>query len=141
MRRIAWQSLTTRGPGKWSNNHHTIDNKKTLCGRKIPQQVFRNDAFSEKDCQKCIQRRDAVAVYSTNREEKIAKFKEVVANLGGTYVFEDSKHKAWWDAYGDKKNLYIAYGKLSCLGVWLTANWLYLPLDEYAALQRQAEDQ
>lgn len=131
MRRIAWQSLTTRGPGKWSNNHHTIDGKKTLCGRKIPQshEVFRNDAFSETDCQKCIQRRDSVVVHSTNREEKIAKFKEVVTDLGGTYVFEDDQHKAWWDACGDKKNLYIAYGKLSSIGVWLTNNWLCLHLN------------
>lgn len=129
MRRIAWQSLTTRGPGKWSNNHHTIDGKKTLCGRKIPQshEVFRNDAFSETDCKKCITMRDTLAVYSTNKDEKIARFKEVVADLGGTYVLENGKHSAWWDAYGDKKNLYIAYGKLSSIGVALTQNWLYLP--------------
>jgi len=126
VRRIAWQSLTTRGPGKWSNNHHTIDGKKTLCGRKIPQQVFRNDAFSEKDCAKCITMRDTLAVYSVKPEEKVAKFKEVVADLGGEYRFEDGKHSAVWDAYGDKTNLYIAYGKLSSIGVWLTANWLYL---------------
>lgn len=126
MNRIAWQSLTKRGPGRWSSNHHTTDGKKTLCGKKIPIQVFRKDAFSDKDCPKCIDLRDLVLMRSIRDDEKVAKFKEVVAECGGTYVFEDGQHKAWWDAYGDKTALYIAYGKLSCIGVGLTANWLYL---------------
>lgn len=53
MRRIAWQAITTRGPGRWSNNHYTDDGKTMLCGKKMPEQIFRNDAFSERDCQKC----------------------------------------------------------------------------------------
>ena len=131
MRRIAWQSLTSRGPGRWSSNHHTTDDKKTLCGKKIPQshEVFRNDAFSERDCQKCIAKRDMVVVTAVSKEEKIALFKEVVKEQGGTYVFEDDQHKAWWDAYGDYKPAYIAYGRLSHIGVWLTGNWLYLHLN------------
>ncbi len=129
MNRIAWQSLTKRGPGRWSSNHHTTDGKKTLCGKKIPEQVFRKDAFGEKDCPKCIQRRDMVVASAVTQEEKIALFKEVVKELEGTYVFEDGKHSAWWDAYGDHKNEYIAYGRLSHIGVWLTGNWLYLHLE------------
>lgn len=128
MRRIAWQAITKRGPGRWSSNHHTADDKTTLCGKIIPEQIFRNDAFSEKDCVKCIQKRDMLVAHAVNNEEKIALFKEVVKELEGTYVFEDGQHKAWWDAYGDYKNVYIAYGRLSYIGVWLTGNWLYLHL-------------
>lgn len=128
MRRIAWQSLTSRGPGRWSSNHHTLDNKTTLCGKKIPEQIFRNDAFSEKDCAKCIQRRDELAVNATSKEEKIAKFKEVTKQFGGEYRFEDGEHQAVWDAYGEKAPMYVAYGKLSSIGVCLVANWLYLRL-------------
>lgn len=131
MRRIAWQAITKRGPGRWSSNHHTIDDKTTLCGKPIPKshEVFRNDAFGEKDCQKCIERRDMVVATAVSTEEKIALFKEVVKEFGGTYVFEDDQHKAWWDAYSNLKPAYIAYGRLSHIGVWLTANWLYLPLN------------
>lgn len=127
MNRVAWQAMTKHGLGRWSSNHYTIDSKMTLCGKKMPK-VFRNDVFSDKDCQKCIKRRDSVQVLAVKDEEKIARFKEVVAELGGNYVLEDEEHRAWWDAYGDKKNLYIAYGKLSCIGVCLTDNWLYLKI-------------
>lgn len=128
MQRIAWQALTKRGPGRWSSNHHTVDNKKTLCGKKIPKQIFRKDAFSEKDCAKCILKRDMLGVTTLNKEEKIALFKEVVKKHGGEYRFEDGKHEAWWDAYSDLKPAYIAYGRLSHIGVCLTGNWLYLHL-------------
>ncbi len=128
MKLIAWQSMTSRGPGKWSNNHYTEDDKKTLCGRKIPERPFRLEACGSDSCAKCFEKQEQLVPAAKTDEEKIAKFKYVVAELGGTHVVEDGEHRAWWDAYGDHKNLYIAYGKLSNINVWLLNNWLYLKL-------------
>lgn len=128
--RIGWQSMTARGPGRWSHNHYTEDGNLTLCGKKIPgtNEAFRLEANGSNDCAKCFERKEQLISETQTDEEKIAKFKHVVAELNGTYVFEDGEHRAWWDAYGDHKNLYIAYGKLSNINVWLMNNWLYLKL-------------
>ena len=55
--------------------------------------------------------------------------KDTIENLGGTYEFEDGVHKGWWDAYGDKANLYVAYGRFTAtIGILTTPVDLQLGL-------------
>lgn len=126
MQRVAWRSMTDKGPGRSSINHYTSDNKLTFCNKKIPQNAFCYDAFGPTDCIKCLEKKDEVNVFKMNWDEKVIFFRETVTLLGGTYQLEDGEHKAWWDAYGDNKNICIAYGKLSGIGVCMLNNWLYL---------------
>lgn len=132
MLKVAWKSLRKNGGiGRASINHFTTDKKKTLCNKKIPAQVHCLDAFGVDDCVKCFERKAATDNYLKMVADKPLYFKEVVEGLGGQYEFDGKTHSAWWDAYGDKKNLYIAYGRLACLmdgrdSFRLINNWLYL---------------
>jgi hypothetical protein len=107
------------GLGKASINHYTDDNKLTLCGKKIPQDAFCYDAFGPDECEKCDGKRERLLLPKTY-DEKLAYFKKVVEELGGTY--EDKS--AWWDAKAMEKRC-VAYGKLSFMEVWMSNNWLY----------------
>jgi hypothetical protein len=56
---IAWQSMTSRGPGRWTSRHYTLNGLRTLCGRKIPHryQMFRCDATeAQNTCPGCERR-------------------------------------------------------------------------------------
>lgn len=131
--RVAWKSYKKDGGiGRASINHYTADNKKTLCNKDIPgtSEVHCYDAFGPTDCKLCLNRKSLAEDAMKKASEKPAHFKQVVEEYGGTYGFKDGVHSAWWDAYGDKKNLYIAYGRLTSMisvgdSLSLTENWLY----------------
>lgn len=127
---VAWrQTKTNGGIGRASINHQTFDDKKTLCGKKIPQNAFCYDAYGPTDCEKCLKKKDAAIVIAKTNEDRIKLFKKVVEELDGNYVFEDGKHRAFWDAYGGREAVEkrcIAYGKLSSINVWMYENWLTL---------------
>lgn len=40
---VAWVLWNGRRPGKWTNDHLTVDDKFTLCGRRIPGDSFSYD--------------------------------------------------------------------------------------------------
>lgn len=136
MHKIAWKSLNKNGGiGRASINHFTSDNKKTLCNKDIPQKVQCLDAFGSDDCAKCLERKTLVDDSNKKSSEKAVHFKNIVENLGGTYEIHDDVHSGWWDAYGDKKNLYIAYGRLTPMiadgdSLRMTDNWLYFKPNE-----------
>ncbi len=122
---------------KHSDKHYTTDKKTTLCGKKIPKKAFRlicgnmPDIVNPPACKKCQVMKDRLTPVPKTEEAKIARFKEVVEEYGGKYVYEDGEHKAWWDAYDRAApGRFIAYGKLSYIGVWLIQNWLYLKVGE-----------
>lgn len=53
---IAWQSMGSRGPGRWSSRHYTNNGRIALCGRKIPAKtaMFRCETgVGESICPTC----------------------------------------------------------------------------------------
>jgi hypothetical protein len=131
MQKVAWKSIKKDGGiGRASINHFTIDSKITLCQKDIPVQVHCLDAFGKKTCSTCLLRKDSVESRLKSSVDKCEYFKNTIDNLGGTYEFEDGVHKGWWDAYGDKTNLYMAYGRFTAMlgdndKLWLIYNWVY----------------
>lgn len=129
MNKVAWKLTAT---SRCSINHYTDNGKVTLCNKKIPENAYRyEDAFGNKDCEKCLKEKEKIELSSKKVVDKVECFKKMVADNDGEYIFEDGLHKAWWDACGDKKGLYIVYGQLIQLTshkdtFWITNNWLYL---------------
>jgi len=137
--RVAWKSYKKDGGiGRASINHYTSDNKKTLCNKEIPGQVHCLDAFGLTDCALCLSRKSLVEDATKKASEKPAHFKRIVEEYGGHYECNDGVHSAWWDAYGDKKNLYIAYGRLAPMvsggdSLNLIDNWLHFKANGHKA--------
>jgi hypothetical protein len=131
MQKIAWKVIKKDGgAGRASINHYTTDNKTTLCQKEIPVEVHCLNAFGERNCVKCFDRKDSIESKLKSPEDKGKYFKDTIDNLGGIYKFEDGIHKGWWDAYDDKTNLYLAYGRFTAMigetdALWLTNNWVY----------------
>jgi hypothetical protein len=131
MQKIAWKAIRKDGGiGRASINHFTTDSKVTLCQKDIPTEVHCLDAFGDKTCEKCLGRKDSIESKLKSAVDKGKYFKDIIDNLGGIYEFEDGIHKGWWDAYGDKTNLYVAYGRFTAMlgdtdALWLTYNWVY----------------
>jgi hypothetical protein len=134
---VAWKSYKKNGGiGRASINHYTADNKKTLCNKDIPGtgQAHCYDAFGPTDCTLCLSRKSLAEDSMKKASEKPAHFKKIVEEHGGHYECNDGVHSAWWD---DKKNLYIAYGRLTPMvsvgdSLSLTENWLHFkPKDKH----------
>jgi hypothetical protein len=109
MHKIAWKSLRKDGGmGRASINHFTSDGKKTLCNKPIPVTELCLD--SKHDCKKCSAIKTRAEDYVKIMADKPAYFKEVVELLGGHY---EPEGVAWWDNHGNKKDMYVAYGRLA----------------------------
>jgi hypothetical protein len=54
-RRLAWQVMGARGPGRWTRDHLTFDGQAMLCGKRKPStgEIFRDDVITGEDCPKC----------------------------------------------------------------------------------------